>query len=118
MEKLKIAIPTKAYASLDDTVSEVFGKAKTFTIADIENDQAKNVRVIDNPAASYDYGAGPVAAKTLADLRINVVLAAELGPGASGLLKHHGIRKISVKPDTRVADVIKENFGRAESKNK
>ena len=59
-----------------------------------------------------------VAAKTLADLRVDFVMATELGPGASGLLKHHGIRKISVKSDTRVADVIKENFGRAENKNK
>jgi len=117
MGKLKIAIPSKAYASLDDTVSEVYGKAKTFTIADIENGQARNVRVIDNPAALYDYGAGPVAAKTLADLRVDVVLAAELGPGASGLLKHHGMKTISVKPGMKVADVIRENFG-TESKNK
>jgi predicted Fe-Mo cluster-binding NifX family protein len=118
MGKLKIAIPTKAYASLDDTVSEVFGKAKTFTIVDVENGQVRKVRVIDNPAASYDYGSGPVAAKTLADLKVDLVMATELGPGASGLLKHHGIRAISVKPGTRVTDVIKENFGRAENKNK
>jgi len=115
---LKIAIPTEAYASLEDTVSEVFGKAKTFTIVDVENGQVRKVRVIDNPAASYDYGAGPVAAKTLADLRVDFVMATELGPGASGLLKHHGIRAISVKPGTRVADLIRENFGEAESKNK
>ena len=118
MGKLKIAIPTKAYASLEDIVSEVFGKAKTFTIVDIENGQARKVRVIDNPAASYDYGAGPVAAKTLADLRVDFVMATELGPGASGLLRHHGIKEISVKPDTKVTDSIRENFDRAESKNK
>jgi predicted Fe-Mo cluster-binding NifX family protein len=118
MGKLKIAVPTKAYAGLEDTVSEVFGKAKTFTIVDVDNGQVRKVRVIDNPAASYDYGAGPVAAKTLADLRVDFVMATELGPGASGLLKHHGIRTISVKPGTRVADVIKENSGKAESKNK
>jgi predicted Fe-Mo cluster-binding NifX family protein len=118
MGKLKIAIPTKAYASLEDTVSEVFGKAKTFTIVDIENGQVKKVRVIDNPAASYDYGAGPVAAKTLADLKVDFVMATELGPGASGLLRHHGIKEVSVKPGTRVTDAIRENFGRAESKNK
>ena len=118
MGKLKIAIPTKAYGSLEDTVSEVFGKAKTFTIVDIENGQVRKVRVIDNPASSYDYGAGPVAAKTLADLKVDFVMATELGPGASGLLRHHGIKEISVKPGTKVADVIRENFGRAESKNK
>jgi predicted Fe-Mo cluster-binding NifX family protein len=115
---LKVAVPTKAYAGLEDTVSEVFGKAKTFTIVDVENGQVRKVRVIDNPAASYDYGAGPVAAKTLADLRVDFVMATELGPGASGLLKHHDIRTISVKPGTKVADVIRESFGTAESKNK
>jgi len=118
MGKLKIAVPTKAYAGLEDTVSEVFGKAKTFTIVNVENGQVRKVRVIDNPAASYDYGSGPVAAKTLADLRVDFVMATELGPGASGLLKHHGIRKISAKSGTTVADLIRENFGRAESKNK
>jgi predicted Fe-Mo cluster-binding NifX family protein len=118
LRKLKIAVPTKAHAGLEDTVSEVFGKAKTFTIVDVENGQARKVRVIDNPAASYDYGSGPIAAKTLADLQVDFVMAKELGPGASGLLKHHGIRKISAKSDTTVADLIKENFGRAESKSK
>ena len=110
MEKLKIAIPTKAYAGLEDTVSEVFGKAKTFTIVEIENGQVKNVRVIDNPAASYDYGSGPVVAKTLADLKVNRVMAAELGPGAAGLLEHYHIRKVSVKANIKVADAIKENL--------
>jgi len=110
MGKLKIAVPTKAYAGLEDTVSEVFGKAKTFTIVEVENGQVKKVRVIDNPAATYDYGSGPVAVKTLADLKVNFVLAAELGPGASGLLEHHGIRKVSVKSNTKVADMIKENL--------
>jgi predicted Fe-Mo cluster-binding NifX family protein len=112
MEKLKIAVPTKAYAGLEDTVSEVFGKAKTFTIVDVENGQVRKVRVIDNPAASYDYGSGPVAVKTLADLKVDFVMAAELGPGASGLLEHYRIRKVSVKPNTRVADVIKENLAK------
>jgi predicted Fe-Mo cluster-binding NifX family protein len=112
MGKLKIAVPTKAYAGLEDTVSEVFGKAKTFTIVDVENGQVRKVRVIDNPAASYDYGSGPVAVKTLADLKVDFVMAAELGPGASGLLEHHRIRKVSVKPNTRVADVIKENLAK------
>jgi predicted Fe-Mo cluster-binding NifX family protein len=66
------------------------------------------VQVVDNPASSYDYGSGPVAVKALADLKVNLVIAAELGPGASGLLEHHHIRKTSAKPNTKVADSIKE----------
>jgi predicted Fe-Mo cluster-binding NifX family protein len=110
MGKLKVAVPTKAYGGLEDSVSEVFGKAKTFTIVEVENGQIKNAHVIDNPAASYDYGSGPVAVKTLADIKVDFVFAAELGPGASGLLEHHHIRKVSVKPNTKVADAIKENL--------
>jgi len=108
MEKCKIAVPTKGHDGLEDTVSEVFGKAKTFTIVEVENGQIKNVQVIDNPAATYEYGSGPVAVKTLADLKVDFVLATELGPGASALLEHHHIRKASVKPDIKVADAIQQ----------
>jgi predicted Fe-Mo cluster-binding NifX family protein len=66
------------------------------------------VQVIDNPAASYKYGSGPVAVKTLADLKIDYVLASELGPGALELLEHHHIRKVLVKPNTKVSDAVKE----------
>lgn len=105
---MRIAVPTKSHDGLEDVVSEVFGKAKTFTIVDADDGEVKNVQVVDNPASSYDYGSGPVAVKTLADLKVNLVIAAELGPGASGLLEHHNIRKTSVKPNTKVADSIKE----------
>jgi len=112
MGKLKIAVPTKSYGGLEDSVSEIFGKAKTFTIVEVEDDQIRDTRVIDNPAASYEYGSGPVAVKTLADLKIDFVLASELGPGASGLLEHHHIRKVLVKPNTKVSDAVKENVAK------
>jgi predicted Fe-Mo cluster-binding NifX family protein len=112
MRKLKIAFPTKTHAGLEDVVSEVFGKAKTFTIVDIEDGEVKDLQVIDNPAASYEYGAGPVAVKTLADLKVDLVAATEFGPGASTLLAQHNIKKISVKPDTKVVDSIKENLAK------
>jgi thiol-disulfide isomerase/thioredoxin len=66
-------------------VLEVFGKTKTFTIIEVENGQIRNVHVIDNPTASYEYDSGSVAVKTLTDLKIDRVLALELGPGASRL---------------------------------
>jgi predicted Fe-Mo cluster-binding NifX family protein len=50
----------RAHAGLNDVVSEVFGKAKTFTLVDVENGEVKDVKVVDNPAASYEYGSGPV----------------------------------------------------------
>ena len=110
MAKLRIGIPTKKRAGLKDVVSEVFGKAETFTLVDVEDTTIKHVRVIDNPAASYPYGSGPVAVKTLADMEVNMVLTGELGLGASKLLNHHNIKKITVKPNMTVADSIKEAF--------
>ena len=112
MKKFRIAVPTKTHAGLEDIVSEVFGKTKTFTVVDIEDGEVKNVQVVDNPAASYEYGSGPVAVKTLADLKVNYVTATEFGPGASSLLEQHNIQKLSAKPNTKVADFIKENLAK------
>ncbi len=115
MENLRIVVPTKMHAGLEDVVSEVFGKAKTFTIVDVEDGEVKNVQVIDNPAASYEYGAGPVAVKTLADLKANLVISAELGPGASSLLEHYNIKEVSVKPNTKVAESLKQALSKIET---
>ena len=108
MSKVRIAVATKGRRGLEDSVSDVFGKAQTYTIVDVENGEVRNVQVVDNPAASYNHGSGPIASKTLADLKVNLVMATELGPGASGLLEHHNIRRISVRPNTKVADCIRE----------
>ncbi|MFX0203039.1 MAG: NifB/NifX family molybdenum-iron cluster-binding protein [Candidatus Hodarchaeota archaeon] len=116
MAKLRIGIPTKKRAGLKDVVSEVFGKARTFTLVDVEDATIKKVRVIDNPAVSYPYGSGPVAVKTLADMKINMVLTGELGLGASELLDHHKIKKIVVNPDMTVADSIREAFVKMKEK--
>jgi len=105
---LKIAVPTKANKGLEDTVSEVFGKAKTFTIVEVEDGEIRNVQVIDNPAASYEYGSGPIAVKMLSDLKVSYVLAVELGLGVSRLLERHGIKRILVKSNMKVADAIRE----------
>jgi predicted Fe-Mo cluster-binding NifX family protein len=116
MKKLTVAVPTERYDGLEDVVSEVFGKAKTFTIVDVKDNKVENVIVFENPASSYEHGSGPIAVKKLADLEVNLVLAAELGPGASELLKHHKIKMISVRPHTRVSDSIKEALSKLKAK--
>ena len=108
MTELIMAVSTKSHAGLEDVVSPVFGKAKTFTIVHVKDGEVKNARVIDNPAASYKYGAGPVAVKTLADLKVNLVISDLLGPGALSVLEHYKIDHYSIEPDKRVSDAIKE----------
>lgn len=116
MKRLRIAVPTKKHAGLEDSVSKVFGRAKTFTVVDVEDGKVKNVQVIDNPAASYDHGAGPVVVKTLADMEVDLVLTGQLGPGASNLLDHYKIRQLSVKFTAKVEDCLQVALSKLKSK--
>jgi predicted Fe-Mo cluster-binding NifX family protein len=104
--KLRIAVATNENRGLEDVVSKVFGRAKTFTIVDVEDKEIAGVTTLENSAVSYHHGAGPIAVKMLVDEGVKVVLAHELGIGASDLLKQHNITVMPVKPDTKVADAI------------
>ena len=108
MVKRRIAFATDGKKGLEDVISYVFGRARTFTIVDVEDEKIISVRVLENPELSYAHGAGPIAIKTLVDDGVEVVLANELGVGASDILKQHNIIYIQAKPGTNVGDAIKE----------
>ncbi|MEE8571281.1 MAG: NifB/NifX family molybdenum-iron cluster-binding protein [Candidatus Bathyarchaeia archaeon] len=108
MRETKLAIPTKGRGGMEDTVSDVFGRAKTFTIIDVEGKEIAKVEVIQNSAASYKHGAGPIVVKTLTDLGVNTVMASEFGPGVTTMLEHFNITKVEVNRGTQVVEAIKE----------
>ena len=108
MPEIKLAIPTEGEKGIKGKVSEVFGRAKTFTIVEILGDSVNNVEVVENPAVSYKQGAGPIAVKMLVDLGVTVVAAREFGPGASALLEHHNVGMVTVKPGMIVDEVVKD----------
>jgi len=114
LRKLRIAIPTKGKGGLEDVVSDVFGRANTFTVVDVEKGVTKNVKTLENPAVSYKHGAGPIVVKMLIDAGVNMVLAAELGPGASALLEQHNVTTITVKPDTNVEETVRKALSKIE----
>ena len=108
MVKHRIAVATNGKDGLEDVVSDVFGRARTFTIVDVEDEKIIGVSVLENPALSYRHGAGPIAIKTLIDDAVTVVLANELGVGASDILEQHNIIYIQAKPGTNVEEAIKK----------
>jgi len=108
LRKLRIAIPTKGQGGLEDIVSDVFGRASTFTIVDVEEGAIKNVKVLENPAVSYKHGAGPIVVKMLIDAGVNLILATELGPGASALLEQHKVTTIAVESGTIVEESVRK----------
>ena len=108
MKKLRLAVATSEKDGLKDVVSNVFGRAKTFTIIDAEDDKIKDVTVVENPGLSYKHGAGPIVAKMLVDKNVDVVIAYVLGLGANELLKQHNIKHIAIKPNTKVETATRE----------
>jgi len=107
MGKFRIAVATKGRGGLEDVVSEVFGRANTFTITDVDDGEIKGVKVLQNPAVSYKHGAGPIVVKTLVDSGVNVVISAELGPGALALLEQHNVTRVTAKPGNSVGETIR-----------
>lgn len=104
--KLKVAVATKGSKGLEDEVSDVFGRARAFTVVDVKEGKIKNAKVVDNPAASYEYGAGPIVTKMLAEMKVEVVIAGEFGMGASVLLKDKNIRAVKVRAGTNVCRAV------------
>ena len=111
----RIAVPTKGSGGLDDVVSEVFGRANTFTIIDAEEGEIKDVEILENPATSYRYGAGPIVVKTLVDAGVNMILATELGPGASAILEQHNIAAITIQSGISVKGSIEKVLHKVET---
>ena len=103
---MKIAIPTKSNKGLEDIVSDVFGKAKTFTILEVCDGSVINVETVDNPASGYKHGSGPIAIKMLTEKNVKAIAARELGIGASTLLEMNKIRKLKVKAGISVKEAV------------
>ncbi|RLI10021.1 hypothetical protein DRO42_02615 [Candidatus Bathyarchaeota archaeon] len=107
MSKIRIAVPTKGDRGMRDNVADVFARAPTFTIIDLVDGKAKEVRVEENTASSLKQGTGPIVAKSLTDMGVDVVVAGELGPGATTLLEMSGIKAIRVAPGVKVSEAVR-----------
>jgi len=106
---IRVAVATESNEGLEGIVSQEFGHAETFTILDIENGIVKSLNVIQNPAKHLAHGKGPVIAKHLANMNVNIVISGEIGPGASMVLSEFKIKKIIAKPGQHVLKVLKNN---------
>lgn len=104
----RIAIPTSDNKGLQGEVAEVFARAPVFTIIELLNDEVKKVEVLPNKAAKIKHGAGPIVARELVQKNVDYVVTAELGPGATSLLKMDGVKIIKVHPGTKVDNAVEK----------
>lgn len=105
---VKIAIATEGFGGLNAQLASEYGRADTFTIVDIKDQNVRNVEVIVNPALNYDYGKGPIVSYTLINKGVTVIVAAGIGPGALEILKKHGVKVFILESKLSANDALNE----------
>jgi predicted Fe-Mo cluster-binding NifX family protein len=104
--KLRIAIATRGNRKLSNKIADTFSRAPNFTIVTIQDNHIKSVEVIQNPGEIPDRGAGPLAARTLKDNEIDILLTGDMGPGARNILETLGIEIKLVEKGKKVKEVL------------
>lgn len=100
---MKIAIPVNE-KSMKAKVSENFGRAEYFLIYDLDS---KGNDFIDNKAASTPGGAGIIAAQTVVDSGVDVLITPRCGKNAADVLLAGGV-KIYKSEDISVEENIEK----------
>ena len=88
---MKIAISSIGQDNLSSELSPMFGRCPFFIIADIENNEIKNSKRIENNAVMQAGGAGPMAAQTVANEKVDAVISSSVGPRAFDVLNQLNI---------------------------
>ncbi|MDI3502678.1 MAG: hypothetical protein PWR13_1220 [Archaeoglobi archaeon] len=107
---MRIAVATER-GGLDDRVSDVFGRAQTFTIVETEGEEIRDVRILKNTSANFPSGAGIQAAQMLVNEGVEAVIAGRFGPNASSIFSQSGVRMVTmsgVSVEEAVKRVIRE----------
>ncbi|MGF7118636.1 NifB/NifX family molybdenum-iron cluster-binding protein [Methanobacterium oryzae] len=93
---MKVAI-TSTGLNLESDVSFVFGRSPNFIIADLKNNEIREVSSMNNPARN-EMGAGSIAAQFIVDQGVEAVIIGELGNIAFGILKNAGVKIYKINP--------------------
>ncbi len=101
---MKIGVPTMGNRGLEETVSEHFGRAPTFTIVDMRTNE---VEVLPNTGEHF--GGFKVAPEILAEEGVEVMLCSGLGPRAISMFEQFGVEVyVGLDPSgTTVSDAIR-----------
>jgi len=103
---MKIAVPTQGDRGLRDRVADTFSRAPYFTLVTVDDGGITGKMVIHNQASEVNQGAGPLAARTLKDNGVDVLLSGEIGPGATNILEAFGIEIGKASKDEKVRDAV------------
>ncbi len=88
---MKIAISSIGQDDLSSELSPIFGRCPFFIIVEIENNEIISHKRIENKAVMQAGGAGPMAAQTVANEKVNAVISNAVGPRAFDILQQLNI---------------------------
>jgi predicted Fe-Mo cluster-binding NifX family protein len=93
---MKIAVAT-TNGGLEDSVSPVFGRCKTYTILKIEEENIKNVEVIPNQFMNATGGAGIQAAQFILNQEVKAVIAGNFGPNVHSVFNSTKVKMVQAQ---------------------
>lgn len=105
---MRIAIPTTGRRKLSNRVADTFSRAPTFTIVTLDGLEIKDIEVIENPASSIEQGAGPIAARTIKEHGVDLLISGEMGPGARNILETLDIKVHEASVGKKVSEAVEE----------
>ena len=105
---MRIAVPSTGKRKLSNKVAPTFSRTPEFTIVTIEENQIKTAEIVSNPGSTPERGAGPLAARTLKENNVDVLLTVEMGPGAKSILETLGIQIELVESEKSVKELVEE----------
>lgn len=91
---MKIAVSATG-KDIKSKVSDVFGRCPYFIIAEIEDEEIKEIKAIENKNANQSGGAGISAAQLMADENVNAAITGNVGPRALDVLRQFNIEVYS-----------------------
>ena len=109
-DMVRFAIPLENNNGLQSRVSDHFGKASYFLIADVFKGNLKNFKIEVNPGRNLERKKGIKSAEFLAKESVDVLIAGEdVGEGPSYVLMEELIQKVDVEGDN-LEDVLNNAY--------
>jgi len=81
-----IAVPSSGDGGLNDVMDQRFGRCMSFTIVTLDNKEIKEVKTVPNGGPGMMSSAGILAAQTVGEHKVDVVIVGFLGPNAANAL--------------------------------
>jgi len=104
---MRIAVPSTGKRKLSNKIAPTFSNTEHFTIVTLQ-DGKTDVQVISNPGYDQGKGRGPLAARTMKKLDVDLVISTEIGPGLKEILDGYGIRYKLVESGKTIKEIIEQ----------